>query len=302
MMAVDALEASSANDAHRVQKPAPPDMAAAAAWALRERLLNQLDAAFAKRSLQVMMVKGAAMAQRYAKPWQRTMADIDLLVKDRDMSAVKEALLDSGLSPQAPHLDRAMSKAAFFEESFIHEQAGLLQLVELHTSLDKLVKRPIDHDAIFARASARAPSSSLLLPTDEDHVLLQVVHVAASDFVHPAAWNDLNILWTGLLSKDEVLSRARQWRLSTALYLSLRHMRRHGIPVQDHYLRACAPPWWRKRWLARKFSDSASAPRGEMGWAWIERQSALRDDAAGWCFGVAKYAATRVIDRILIAT
>ncbi len=273
-----------------------------AAWLLRHHLLDRMDAAFVDAGLQVLLVKGAAMAHRYAKPWHRTMADIDLLVRQRDASAVATALRSAGLQQLPAPADRRHSQHAFFDRSFIDTCGGARQLVEAHTELDKMVARPVDRAGIFARASPRQQGSSLWLPSDEDHVLLQVLHVAAADFIHPAAWQDLALLWHPTLCKRSVLVRARSWRATTALHFTLQAMRRHGIEVEDEYLRATRPPGWRRKWLEQLYSEqkqaAASAETREMGWAWVRRQTLLRDDVLAWCGGVVAYGLARLRDRL----
>ncbi len=291
-------EAAAAQDAPDAREQA----GLGAAWLLRQHLLDRMDSAFADAGLQVMLVKGAAIAHRYAKPWRRTMADVDLLVRDRDARAVARALRGAGLEQLPRQVDRRHSQHAFFDESFVDVRGGAQLLVEAHTQLDKMVARPVDQAGIFARASARKAGSSLLLPSDEDHVLLQVLHVAASDFIHPVAWQDLALLWHPALCKRSVLLRARRWRLSTALHLTLRYMRRHGIAVADEYLLATRPSRWRRRWLQRVYpanqSVEAKIEDRQMGWAWVRRQTVLRDDMLAWCGGVMAYGLARLRDRL----
>ena len=270
--------------------------AAGAAWLLRQRLLDRMDVALAREGVTVLLVKGAAMAHRYAQPWRRSMADIDLLLRPGDAAAVARALVALGLSRCAPPPQRRHSRQFFFETSFVATQGGAQLLVEAHTQLDKMVARPIDLDAIMARATPRQPRSSLWLPGDEDHVLLLVLHAAVSDYSHPAAWRDLALLWRPPLDVAMVLQRAHRWRMMTALHVALQHMRRQGIEVSDEVLLATRPGVGRQWWVRRVYLRRRYAAQRRLGWAWVRRQSALRDDVFAWYGGVMRYAWCRLRD------
>jgi hypothetical protein len=281
------------------------DAGAQAAYLLRMHALQKLDAALGGHSgtaLAVLVVKGAALAMtHYAKPWKRAMVDIDFIVRPGSRGRVLSALVEHGFVVDAS-VERPWSHEFFGETTLTLACGALAVPFELHTTLDKLVARPVDHEAIFARAAPARGLSHLRLPAAEDHVLLLALHAAGHDFRHAPACADLDLLFARGLDEGRVLHRARQWRLETALFVMLSLLREGGsINVPEGLLRAIEPSGLRRAVVRRyraHIADPSAALR--LGWPWIARQTVLRDDLAVWVRGVVHYAVVRAAEAALL--
>jgi len=269
-----------------------------AAYVLRMHALQRLDRALGEHALDALLVKGAALAlTHYAEPWTRAMSDIDVIVRPGALGPTLAALRAGGFVVAAD-AERPLT-AAFFGETLATLPCGVTSVpVELHTRLDKLVARPVDHAAIFVRAAPAPSLARLRLPASEDHVLLLALHAAGHDFHHGPACADVELVLAAGIDEDALIQRAREWRLSTALFVMLSVLRERGsTAVSDRLLGAVAPRGLRRSGVARYRAHVADpgATLG-LGWPWIARQTVLRDDLAAWGLGVAAYAGARVAE------
>jgi hypothetical protein len=278
---------------------------AQAAYLLRMHGLQKLDEALGAPSgaaLAVLVVKGAALAMtHYERPWERAMVDIDFVVRPGSRGRVLSALREHGFVEDSS-AGRPWSHP-FFGETALTLPCGALSVpFELHTTLDKLVARPVDHEAIFTRASPAPGLPRLLLPAAEDHVLLLALHAAGHDFRHAPACADLDLLFARGIDERAVLRRARRWRLTTALFVMLSLLREAGSThVPDGLLRATEPSGLRRA-VVRRYRAHISDPGAplRLGWPWVARQTVLRDDLVAWARGVVEYAGTRAVEAALL--
>jgi hypothetical protein len=272
-----------------------------AAYVLRAHALARLSRALGARGLDLVAIKGAALAMsHYGEPWTRAMSDIDLLVRPGARRRILEALAEHGFVAGATP-GRPLSARFFGETSVTLACGGASVLLELHTSLDKLVDRPVDYAAIFSRATPAPALPGLLLPADEDHALLIALHAAGHDFLHEPACADLDLLLARGVDEGALLLRARQWRLETVLFIMLSLLRKSGSTrVPERWIDALAPTGLRRAavdWYVSHIADPRASLR--VGWRWIVRQTVLRDDLSIWARGVALYAGTRAVERAL---
>lgn len=275
---------------------------AQAAYLLRVHALKKLDAALGALTGAVLVVKGAALAMtHYEQPWERAMDDIDFVVRPGMRDRVLAALRAHGFV-EDPRGRRPLTHD-FFGETALTLACGALSVpFELHTTLDKLVARPVDHEAIFLRAAPAPGLPRLLLPGDEDHVLLLALHAAGHDFRHAPACADLELLFARGLDEGALLLRARRWRLETALFVMLSLLREGGsINVPDRLLRAIEPSGLRRA-VVRRYRAHIADPSAtlRLGWPWVARQTVLRDDLAAWARGVVEYAGVRAVETALL--
>ncbi len=287
-------------------EPAPALKGAArtqarAAYLLRMHALEKLCRALDARGLDVLLVKGAALAiTHYAEPWSRAMADVDVVVRPGTRDRVVQALVAGGFVVSADAA-RPLSAELFGETCLTLACGGARVAFEVHTRLDKLVARPIDHAEIFARASLAPSLPRLWLPADEDHLLLLSLHAAGHDFRHAPACVDLDLLLARGPDEEAVLRRARRWKLTTALFIMLSLLREHGsLHVSERLLQATEPHGLRRALVARYRAHVADegAPL-LLGWPWIARQTLVRDDLPAWTGGLVRYAATRAVETAL---
>ena len=123
--------------------------------------LREISRALNRAGLDALLVKGAALALTvYADPAARPMGDIDLLVRPREGESerVVAALVASGCTLR-PEPGRDFSAPLMGETALYLHAGAMTELVEVHTSLSKMVTRPMD--GLFERAlAARACPAS----------------------------------------------------------------------------------------------------------------------------------------------
>ena len=282
---------------------ASSNAASRAAYVLRMHALSKLEGALRDRGLDALLVKGAALAMtHYDEPWTRAMGDVDLVARPGACGRTLKALAAHGFVAGAT-AGRPLSGDFFGETGLTLDCGATSVLLELHTGLDKLVARPVDYEAIFARASPAPGLPHVLLPSDEDHVLLLALHAAGHDFLHEPACADLDLLLARGVDEAALLHRARQWRLGTVLFVMLSLLRERGSArVPDRLLATLAPGALRRAAVGVYRSRLATPGASEsLGWPWIARQTVLRDDLPAWARGVLAYAWARAVERAFLA-
>lgn len=291
----------------RSAKLPSPDAGAHAAAMLRGRVLERISQALAAQNLRALLVKGAALALTvYPSPAHRPMGDIDLLVEPNTKPRVLAALELAGGSIHRPP-GRPFS-ADFFNEVGLLFPCGAMSFpVEVHTSLDKLVARPIPIRDLFDRAREAPTLPHLFLPSLEDHALQVALHAAGSELRIPLNLLDLELLLRAGASLPVLASRAAEQRLTTAMFIAMSALRALGAAsVSPAHVQAFDPGLLRRAALAR-FYDLTSFPIPNtktpfaLGLPWILRQTPLRDDLGPWALGLARYAAVRAAERLLNA-
>jgi hypothetical protein len=283
----------------------PPDAGAHAEAMLRARVLEQLSRALAADHQRALLVKGAALALTvYPTPAHRSMSDIDLLVDPRAEARVLASLELAGGEIRRPP-ERPLSNKFFNEVAVILRCGKIPFLVEVHTSLDKIVARPIDVPSLLDRASAAPALPGLFLPSLEDHALLVALHAAGSELRIPTGLLDLELLLRAGARLPVLAQRASEQRLTTVLFVAMATLRSLGAAsVTAAHVDAFDPGPLRRAALAR-FFDLGSFPIAPgpfaLGLPWILRQTPLRDDLLPWARGLARYASVRAAERLLSA-
>lgn len=262
--------------------------------------MRRLDAVLASVRVRALAVKGVALASsEYSPPWARPMADIDLLLGPSDVARVTAALATAGWQVLR---DPARPLSSALLETLVVAPPPLSRIpVELHASLDKVVPRPIDIGALFARGRPFEEAEWVWIPGREDHLLLVALHLAADEFNHLPGFADLEVLLRPGLDMGAVVERAKAWRATTAVYLALRTLEALGGPhVAPELLTALEPSRLRRVLLSRVFQPSRWPVTGgaiSLGVPWILRQTLIRDDRSNWLRGLARYAGIRVRER-----
>ncbi|MFO0761463.1 MAG: nucleotidyltransferase family protein [Byssovorax sp.] len=279
--------------------PAPGPEAHAAAM-LRAHMLAKLARAAQAARVPVLLIKGAALAlDVYPSPAHRPMADIDVLVRAADRGALLAALEAEGGTIHLPE-GRPLSADLLGETAVLLPAGALDFLVEVHTTLDKLVPRPLDLDAILAVSTSAPGLPGLLVPRLEDQALLVAVHLASHDFLHPLGLIDLEMLLRRGLDAALLAERARAFAADAALWRCLVELSTLGSPsVPEALLHAVAPSSIRRAILLRAHPQGGPPPRPDerLGLAWALRQTPLRTDTLPWLAGLGRFALLRARER-----
>ncbi|MEO7332124.1 MAG: nucleotidyltransferase family protein, partial [Minicystis sp.] len=280
--------------------PPPPSPGAHAAAMLRAHVLRSVSRAATAASVPVLLIKGAALALTvYPSPASRPMADIDVLVARGDRDRLLAALEHEGGTVHHP-AGRPLSRDLLGETAVLLPAGALTYLVEVHTSLDKLVERPIPLDALFAKATPAKDLPGLFLPDLTDHALLVALHLAGHDFHHPLGLLDLELLLRRGLDERALVAQARRWSLGAVMFASLSTLRALGAAsVSEALVEAFAPGPIQRALLRRAHPPGAAAPRegDRLGLPWVIRQTPLRDDPLAWTLGLLRFGALRVRER-----
>lgn len=224
------------------------------------RLLERTVSRMTSRGIEVMLVKGAALASFvYPDPCDRNMADMDLVVPaDRAREAAVVAQ-EVGWS-----LGGAELKEALYEDHHhlppMSDTVGLDIRLEIHT--DVLPKGHPLHfgvEALRARAVSRGMGgASVLLPSMEDLLLYSCIHLGWSHEMRVGGWRTFRdvseIVAQPGFSWDRFVALAGERTLAPACYWTLELASRLcGTPVPSPVLRALQPslPEWVRSVVAR---------------------------------------------------
>lgn len=268
---------------------------------LRRHVLTQIAEAMRQEKLDALLVKGAALALTvYPDAAARRMSDIDMLVAEADQTRAVGALARLGWLV-GQDKQRRLS-AGMLGETMIQARLGAMTFtVEVHASLDKVVRRPIGFADLMARASPAPGLQGLSVPSREDHALLVALHASTHEFRHELALQDMELLLRSGLNKRALVRRCEQFHLRTVMFVMLSVLRNLGAAsVHDELVRAFDPGWVRRRALDRFYDVRLFPPaRGDeaLGLTWIVRQAPLWDDPGMFAWGVAKYAGVRGLER-----
>lgn len=274
--------------------------AAQAAWLLRQRALEDLCRASGRDGLRdVLLVKGAGLSlTAYRKPWHRPMKDVDLLVPEARAPGVADVLERAGFTPVPMRVGRPRTAPLLGERKFERAMKQTRVVVELHTQLEGVTRRPVDMGALLA-ASGPAPGlDGFRVPAPVDGTMLVALHAAADRFGHPWGMVDLHLLMREGVDARELAARARAWRAGTALFLALQELDRLGGPVDGALLEVLAPSGTRRRIARWMFDRGPERFRRPTGWRFVATQAVLRDDPGRYAVGVARYAALRAIEKL----
>ena len=280
--------------ADRGATPRPSGPRAYSEAMFHELALRKVSLALTAAGARALLVKGAALALTvYAEPAARLMTDIDLLVPEEERDRVVGALAAGGFL-ERPDPTRPYSAPLLGETGLFLHAGAMTELVEVQTTLSKLVPRPIDMRGILARASSAPGLPGLLVPSLEDHALLIAIHAAGHDFAHPVGFLDLELILRKGLDESALAERARAWRAVGVTYAMLSGLRDLGsASVTPELLSRFDPGPVRRALLRHTMARELSKPGVE----WVILQTPLRDDPVTYAVGVGKYAVARARDK-----
>ncbi len=272
---------------------------------LRGHVLGQIAEALQRENITGLLVKGAALALTvYPDPAARRMSDIDLLVAETHQERAVQSL--ERLGWLVARSDERRFSGAMLGETMVQARVGAMDFtVEIHSSLDKVVRRPIGFADLEKRASPAPELRGLSVPSLEDHVLLVALHASTHEFRHVLALQDLELLLRTGIDRRLLEERCAQFQLRTVMFVMFSVLKHLGAASVDDALVRLFDLGWLRKAAVHRFYDLERFPpvRGEetLGAEWIVRQSPLWDDPTMYARGVAKYGGLRGIERLLEA-
>lgn len=254
----------------------------AAATTARLTALDDLERRFAGEQIPLVLLKGAAVAcWAYADPSLRTMTDLDLWVRDKDMERASRILVESGYRPDGEKGSRPeeLQRRSGGERIFRREgRPG--DVVELHYSPFQgwwtvRAAAPAAGEA-WRRTEPAGPGRHARRLASEDAVLQIVTHTVVNRFSQSPMRALLDV---AVASRRRTIDwpafarRAEAWRLRAASWLVLDAADRlFGVPGADEAL-SCLRPSSARR-IAMRVLLASTSPLLLV---------ALADDARGAC-------------------
>lgn len=149
---------------------------AAAAEPLRQHDLDQVLLGFRQAGIDVMVIKGSALARQiYSRPELRPRADTDLLVRSSDGAGARSLLASLGYSGRLLSGDPLANRQQAFDRV---DSFGVEHVYDLHWDVTNtpVVRHALSFDELFAR-SVRVGLAQV--PSLPDALLLACIHRAA---------------------------------------------------------------------------------------------------------------------------
>ena len=211
-----------------------------------------------KRDVPVLALKGLALLKRvYPDLRDRSMGDIDLLIRRSDLASAEAVLQSSGylFSDEGWGFSRAFANEFTGEVPYRKDSV----VIELHWHLLPLAwyrrLTLVDIDSVWARAiPIKVTGADALRLCPEDEIIHLCCHTAIQhSLIHPHGYRDIigvirverdNLDWLALAA------RAREWRVSVAVWAALsvtRQLKPAAIPAE--MLAALRVPKWRQALL-----------------------------------------------------
>lgn len=194
------------------------------------------------QGIDAVAFKGIALiAGLYGNPSRRMVADVDVLVPERDLEAACDTLRRSGMMPQfdtpiGEYSDYLRTHPRIENRSLAFRDPDGME-VDLHWRLGETSQTSAFTDSLIARSGdLLLMGKPVRIPCPVDAILLTVHHIVKSDLVITGLVKDLRdllswwILRPDAWSPDEVLARARDLGIEPAVAASwsvLAHFNSH---------------------------------------------------------------------------
>jgi hypothetical protein len=175
------------------------------------RTLKEAAAALLAAGVHAIVYKGQDyLARIYGDLGARSMADVDLLVREQDLGAAEQALIDAGFIADADC--KLMHERKFCKDGVA---------IDLHHALLQEARMRIEHSELFARAIPSSLAPGLLAFEATDALLVHCVNQTVKGYSLPASsYLELQAL-LAQADMGEAVRRGARYQMFSALYTSL---------------------------------------------------------------------------------
>jgi len=201
------------------------------------------------RKIPAIALKGVHLASCvYESVAHRGMVDIDLLVREGDLSRVEEILLNSGYGPaKRPSIESQLEK--HYHLMPFTKLGTIPVTIEVHWALEgRAVPFTIDIDGLWARARPAVISGAeVLVFSPEDLLLYLCLHNIFHHQLTTGVRGLCDVLRTtqrykGAIDWEALKQRAVEWQIEKSVYLMLSLAReKMGARVPTRLLQALEP-------------------------------------------------------------
>lgn len=258
-------------------------------------------AALERRSVPVLVVKGAALLGAVYELDERAMEDVDLLVLPPDRARAIAALEQAGFA-RVGMRDRPLGNLLHHACAFARDPGFP---IDLHTAVAYPPRFALAPADLFARSVPweLAGETRARRPDGADLLLWACVHAIADELTGDGRLvaDVERLAQRGDLDWDELAARARRSRCAAALWLALRHARLRGAAaVPEPAERRLAPGRLRRAYLERLLALDAETPYRFAGHGRRLRQAlmapATTDDPWRLAAALTRFGALRAAD------
>lgn len=230
--------------------------------ALMYRNIGKVLAQLAESGVDYMVVKGPALAYTvYPDPALRAFNDLDLVVRERDWSAMHRLLVQMGFKPEEDRPQpppKLVPQAVLYELKYRHPETGWL-LVEVH--YDDLLNAGLasrDVEGFWQRAVLvdveGVPVKALSL---EDQLIHLCAHAHYHGYTRLNCFSDMAFIvrdHAAQLDWERLLQTVRIEEAQVGVYYSLHFLvQLLGVSVPEDVMAALRPDrfrrWWHERYL-----------------------------------------------------
>jgi hypothetical protein len=247
------------------------------------RALGQILGALGRGGIPVIVLKGGYLAQVvYESPALRTMGDLDVLVQREDLDRTAAVLAGMGYAP----LYEGVEEVDYTRHHHLRPLAGPEGVrVEIHWNIVRPTPAvDVDLDGLWGRARGfRLAGVEAQALAPEDLLLHLCLHASFSHKFRVglrACWDILEVTrrHADTIDWEELVRRARQWRVDRYVYLTLRLVRELlGADIPQEATTALEPPGfppqaiaWARTCIFLPDSDVALSP--SMASLWTARR------------------------------
>jgi hypothetical protein len=201
---------------------------------IRCRTLSEILIAFRKEDIEVLVLKGAALANTvYHQPGLRPMRDSDLLVRKRDALRAQMKLVDLGFNAKLPQSLNEVTIHHLPEAQRLKD--GLTESVEVHFRLLPYKDQMVHYEDVSPKAISFSVYNETALTLNHEDMLW---HIYRHSFALPLIEQPIRLIWVAdFVSLVERYVDEIDWEKLKGKYRQLWHV----LPL-FHYL----TPWSEK--------------------------------------------------------